>query len=98
MLRFFFDEAYRRIMQSQRYIGNCFKDLYTSSGGSNKRPDLRSRESILAERIKEVDLQLKAVSEFNLHEEEKLRRISWFDYNFHILALKKRQEEIDSIQ
>jgi hypothetical protein len=32
------------------------------------------------------------VANYNLEEEEKLRRISWYDFNFHILALKRRND------
>jgi hypothetical protein len=80
-------------MQSQRYIGNCFKELYSDVGADNKRPDLRARESILGEYIKNQDLQVKTMANGDLQEEERLRRMSWYNFNFHILWLKKRQDD-----
>lgn len=79
-------------MQSQRYIRLGFKDLYSSSLTDDKRPDLRARESILGEYIKEQDMNLKTVAEGNLLEEERFRRMSWFDYNFHIDWMRKQRE------
>jgi hypothetical protein len=79
-------------MQSQRFIRNSFKDLYTDSGADNKRPDLRARESILGEYIKEQDFNLKTVADGNLLEEERFRRMSWYDFNCHIDWLRKRRE------
>lgn len=38
-------------------------------------------------------MQFKQVADFDLEEEERLRKMSWFDYNFHILALKKHQDD-----
>lgn len=43
--------------------------------------------------LKDQDLQIKIVSNYNLKDEKETSRISWFDYNFHIFALKKKQEE-----
>lgn len=83
-------------MQSQGYISRVFKELYSGGGGASKRPDLRSRDAIHGEYIKEQELQLKKISDYNIDQEEKLRCMSWYDYNFHILALKKRQDAIES--
>lgn len=79
-------------MQSQRFIRACFKDLYSDSGADNKRPDLRARESILGEYIKEQDMNIKTVAGGNLLEEERFRRMSWYDYNFHIDWLRRRNQ------
>jgi hypothetical protein len=94
-LFFFFDEAYRRIIESQHYIRNVFKEIYTGSLSNPKRPDLRARESIIGEYIRDRDLQLKTISSYNLDEEDRLRWMSWFDFNFHILALKRRNDAIE---
>lgn len=82
-------------MQSQRFIRACFKDLYSDSGTASKRPDLRARESILGEYIKEQDMNLKTVADGRLTEEERFRRMSWYDFNFHIDWMRKRQQGSD---
>ena len=79
-------------MQSQRFIRSCFKDLYSDSGADSKRPDLRARESILGEYIREQDMNLKTVADGNILEEERFRRMSWYDFNFHIDWMRKRQQ------
>lgn len=40
-----------------------------------------------------MDIQIKQIADFDLEEEDRLRKMSWFDYNFHILALKKHQDD-----
>lgn len=40
-------------------------------------------------------MQLKTISNGNLEEEERLRRLSWWDFNFHILYLKRRNDELE---
>lgn len=79
-------------MQSQQFIRNSFKDLYSDSFPDNKRPDLRARESILGEYIRDQDMNLKTVADGVLTEEEKFRRMSWYDFNFHIDWMRKRRE------
>lgn len=37
-------------------------------------------------------MNLKTVAEGNLLEEERFRRMSWFDYNFHIDWMRKQRE------
>lgn len=39
---------------------------------------------------------MKMIADYDLDKEEKLRRMSYYNFNFHILALKKRQETIES--
>lgn len=41
------------------------------------------------------DLQLKVISEYNLDEEERLRRMDWYNFNFHLMALKRRTDAIE---
>ncbi len=94
-LQFFFDEAYRRVIESSQYLRRIFSEIYQGGGEYNKRPDLRARESIVGEFIKEREIELKKVADYNLEQEEILRRMSWFDFNFHILALKKRRDEME---
>jgi hypothetical protein len=36
------------------------------------------------------------IANYDLDQEEKLRRMMWYDYNFHILSLKKRQEAMEA--
>jgi|KBSMisStaDraftv2_1062788.scaffolds.fasta_scaffold00896_7 hypothetical protein len=41
-------------------------------------------------------MQIKIVANYNIKDEKEISRMSWFDYNFHIFALKKKQEEEES--
>ena len=55
--------------------------------------DLRAAESITGEFIKNQEIKLKRLSDFNLDSEEALRRMSYYDFNFHIFALKQHSDE-----
>lgn len=35
------------------------------------------------------------VSNYDISVEEKMRWISWYDFNFHVLALKKRNDAME---
>jgi hypothetical protein len=75
---------------------NIFTELYPGSresNAANRRLDLRARESILGEYIKDRDLELKKIANYDLQEEERLRKLDWYNFNFHILALKRRNDE-----
>jgi len=39
---------------------------------------------------------LKNIADHNPVNEEMIRRESWYDYNFRILALKKRKDALDN--
>lgn len=41
-------------------------------------------------------MNLKTVADGNLLEEERFRRMSWYDFNFHIDWLKKRNEAAEN--
>jgi hypothetical protein len=41
-------------------------------------------------------MQLKSISGGDLEQEEKLRWMSKYDFNFHILFLRKRQQELEA--
>lgn len=90
---FFFDEAHRRIVASEGYISRIFRGIHSDYGGDNTGVDLRAAESITGEYIKDMDIQMKQIADFDIQEEDQLRKMSWFDYNFHILALKKDQDD-----
>lgn len=40
-------------------------------------------------------MNLKTVADGNLSEEEKFRRMSWYDFNFHIDWMRRRQQDTD---
>jgi hypothetical protein len=42
-----------------------------------------------------MEFQIKTISDGKVDQEEKIRRMPWYDFNFHILWLKKRQEDMD---
>jgi len=40
-------------------------------------------------------IQLKMISDYNIDQEEKIRKMSWYDFNFHILSLKRRNDSME---
>jgi hypothetical protein len=36
------------------------------------------------------------IADYDISKEETLRRMSWYDFNFHMLALKRRNDALES--
>jgi hypothetical protein len=85
------------VVQSQKFIRQVFAELYSGEGANDSRPDFRHPDSVIGEHIKEQELTIKLIADNNPVFEKEIRAWSWFDYNMHILSIKRKTDSLKDI-
>jgi hypothetical protein len=94
--RFFFVQALERTTRTARYFTRIFAELYHPVAADTSRPNLDSVDTTRGQYLKDKWIEFEKVADYKTDEMERLQRMPIHNYYLHILALKRRADDIQT--
>jgi hypothetical protein len=88
-------QAHERATRTARYFTRIFADLYSPIARDPARIDLDSVDTTRGQYLKDKWIEFEKVADYKTDEVERLVRMPIHNYLLHILALKKRADEME---
>jgi len=90
---FFFDEANRRIHETERLFHNLFGNIFESSVSDPGGIETGNTHTLVGEVLKKWEEDIVYLSDYDSEKEKKLRRLDMYSFYFRISVQKKQADK-----
>lgn len=96
--RFFFDEANKRVIESEQYLQRIFAGIFSGLGTDTKGTDLRSVGEQTGDLLRKWEEDIVYISDRDKQKEKAFRRLDIYSFYFMIATEHKRSQASEKVE